>query len=131
MPYMRAAESLLRQAQRAVREQNEGMGLRRPSPVQRVYCRIGKAGSLEAPNAALSKLSSRPPPCSLTTDTSADIAQEFEKYVNIIQNVRTRTIILVTLDPREPGAYPDPDTAVKAALLPPAPQRRTVALGRP
>lgn len=37
-------------------------GLRRQSPVQRVYCRIGKAGSLEAPNAASSKPSSRPPP---------------------------------------------------------------------
>lgn len=96
---MHAAESLLRQVQRAVTEQNKGADTRRPDPVQRVHCRIGTARSLEAPNAALSKPSSRPPLRSLTTDASANIAQEFDKYANIIQNVHTRTIMLAALDP--------------------------------
>lgn len=50
-----ASECVLRQAQCAVREQNEGTGLRRLNFAEySVLCQIGKASSHEAPNAASS-----------------------------------------------------------------------------
>lgn len=81
------------------------------------HCQIGMASSREAPNAASSSPSSRPPPHSLTTDVSGNIAQQIPKYASIIRNVRNKPDIQVTLNHGKPTGYPEPDTAAGAALI--------------
>lgn len=98
----------MRQAQCAVKKQSKGTGLSSDAQVPRsgCHCRIGKRSSREAPNAASSTPSSRPPPRSLATERLWQHRSTNPRICEYIVKCANQTNATSRTEPREASRSP-------------------------